>query len=173
MLNRPTLRVALLSAAGFAWLTLTGCASGPLTMDFQVVGQARSLIYHLDPDGQLTVSSAGGMIGGESSDVVYRTRLSEGAMEKLKQVVFRSGFLVAEPPYRAPMTPTTTMLVEVELGLWHNRMDTRGARVESVSKIVAEVNRHLPSEYVLPDTAAQAVREEQEFQKYLEEMRQP
>ena len=146
---------------------LAGCASGPLTVDFRVLGQAHSLIYHLDPDGRLAVSA------GTSSDAVYQTQLSDEAMARLKQVVFKSGFLLADPPYRAPLTPGTMMLVEIELGLWRNRLDTRGARVESVSRIIAEMNRHLPAQYALPDTAGPAEREEQEIQKYLKEMSQP
>lgn len=146
---------------------LAGCASGPLTVDFRVVGQAQSLNYHLDPDGRLAVSA------GTSSDAVYQTQLSDEAMARLKQVVFKSGFLLADPPYRAPLMPGTMMLVEIELGLWRNRLDTRGARVESVSRIIAEMNRHLPAQYALPDTAGRAEREEQEIQKYLKEMSQP
>ena len=160
-------------AALIACLALGGCGSGPLTMDVQVVGQARSLVYRLEPDGRLAVTAGGGLAGGTSPEPVYEAHLDEKALAGLKKVIFNSGFLVADPPYRTPLVPGVTTVMEITLGLWHNRIDTRGARVESVARIVAEMNRHLPPPYALPETDPQADREQRKLDEYLKEMRQP
>ena len=100
-------------------------------------------------------------------------QLDEQALAGLKKVIFNSGFLVADPPHHTPLVPGVTTVMEITLGLWHNRIDTRGARVESVARIVAEMNRHLPPRYALPETDPQADREQRTLDKYLREMRQP
>jgi hypothetical protein len=163
-------KAAVLLPPALACAFLAGCASGPLTMDFTIVGDTHTFSYHLDPDGQLSIAGGGQSIAGGSAETVYRDRLDEEAMRRLKKVVAGSGFFLAGPPFGAPMTSGPAMRVQIKLGLWHNRIDTRGAPVPSVSKIVAEVNRHLPQRYALPDVTGPAEREEKEVQKYLKEM---
>ncbi len=174
MLKQVIRRAAAVLAAALAAPALTGCARGPLTAEFQVIGATQSLIYRLEPDGRLTVGGVGGgAIGESSAGSLHESRLDPAAMEKLKGVVFDSGFFLAEPPYSAPMAPAVTMVVEISLGLWHNRLDTRGASVQSVDRIITEINRYLPERYALPPTAGGVARDEREIQQYLEEMRKP
>jgi len=134
----------------------SGCASGPLTMDVTVYGLTRETVYHLDPDGRVTVTPGIGPVLGEQPEVLFQTQLDAPAMERLKELTLSSGFFFAQPPYGAAMTGGPALLVDIELGLWHNRLSTRAGLSESVNKILAEWNRHLPERLALPVTAATA-----------------
>ncbi len=139
--------------AVLATLGGSGCASGPLTMDVTVYALIQETVYHLDPDGRVTVTPGPGPLLGEQPELLFETQLDPQAVETLKKLTLNSGFFFAQPPYGAAVTGGPALLVDIELGLWHNRLSTRAGLSESVNKILAEWNRHLPERLALPVAA--------------------
>jgi hypothetical protein len=139
--------LTVLAAAGPA--LLAGCTSGELAMQLLATTELDSLEYRLEPDGRLTVTEGGGKLEGQRDRPVYETRLDEPAMERMKQVIAHSGFLLTESPTRWGLSPAPLIRMDVRLGMWHNVVQTRGRRVESLGKIIAEMNRQLPERYQL------------------------
>ncbi len=128
-------------------VVLGGCYRGDLTVDVHVVREMQSLIYHLDPEGRLTLREGGGLVAEAERKALYETQLDETAMKALRKVIELSGFLVEDPPIGQGLDPGMFLQIEVKLGMWENRMNIRGKKVESVQKIVTELDKHLPKNY--------------------------
>ena len=157
----------------FGWLlpllaTTGGCYTGDLNMDLQVVREMNSLVYTLEPRGHLTLKEGGGLVEGQAGRTLYETDLDPADMRKLKKVVQRSGFLVQPEPVKGSLTGGIFMVVEISIGMWDNKMHIRGIRVESVSKITDEVDKYLPEKYRIRYHAAAAIKEDQDYQKYIQ-----
>ena len=144
-----TLTALATLAALLAAASVTGCATGELTVDVLVMEELHSLRYHLEPAGRLTVTPGGGMVEGQSDQPVFTTQLDAPAMARFKRVVARSGFLLADAPRPGLLARGPALRMEVKLGLWHNVVHIVGGRQESAVKIVRELNRHLPVKYQL------------------------
>ena len=147
-MHRPCAIPALAVLAAAAACT-TGCAAGDLTVNVLVVEDLHSLEYCLEPTGRLTVTPGGGMVEGRAEQSVFATQLDAPAMARLKRVVARSGFLLADAPRPRTLARGPVLRMEVKLGLWHNVVHIVGGRLESAVKIVRELNRHLPVKYQL------------------------
>ena len=147
-MHRPCAIPALAVLAAAAACT-TGCAAGDLTVNVLVVEDLHSLEYCLEPTGRLTVTPGGGMVEGRAEQSVFATQLDAPAMARLKRVVARSGFLLADGPRPGLAKAGPALRIEVKLGLWHNAVRIAGGRLESAVKIIRELNRHLPVNYQL------------------------
>jgi len=147
-------------ALGIGCSVMAGCSSAPLRMEMLLISETASRGYYLEPDGTLSLHRGGGLVEGLEGRSIYQTRLDEAAMKRLKEVILRSGFFLAEAPLGRFGVPGPLLRVNIQLGLWENRMDLRGTTVPSVSKIVAEMNRHLPDRYRLIYRPAAAGAEE-------------
>jgi len=123
-----------------------------------------SVSYRLEPTGRLTVTEGGGAIEGGQATPVHTANIDEAGMARLKQVVAESGFLLAEPPMRATLVEGPSLRLEVTLGLWHNVARLHGARMASATKIIDEMNRHLPAKYALQYNPPPPEKPEQDFE---------
>jgi len=157
----------ILPAALLAALPLGGCTAGALTMDILATREAGSIHYRLDPDGRLAITPAIGTTAGEHAGTLHQTRLTDRAIADLKRVIADSRFLLQDAPARSGLPFGTALRVEIEMGLWRNVVQLYGERMDSVSRILAEMNRHLPKEYRLvydpPSPAEQQRRLEDYF----------
>ena len=154
--------IIVLLAATPALAGPAGCSK--LSIDVDVVDDMRSISYQLNPEGRLTVSHGSGHFASDEAGQVYQTHLDIAAMERLRKVIYKSGYLFESPPLRTSLTGVF-MVVEIHLGMWENKMQIRGTKVPSVSSIVDEVNTHLPDEYKIPYRPA--TKREEDYEKYL------
>ena len=146
-------------------VALAGCASGDLTIDAMVTDVLHSVAYRLEPTGRLTVLTGGGAIEGERAAPIHTTHVDEEGMARLKKVVADSGFLLASPPLRAALNEGPSLRLDVRLGMWHNIARLHGTRMASATKIIDQMNRHLPAKYVLHYDPPPLKRPEEEFDR--------
>jgi len=156
----------ILPAALLALLPLGGCTAGRLTMDILATREAGSVHYRLDPDGRLAITPAISTAAGEPAATFHQTRLTDQAIADLKRVIADSRFLIQDPPARGGLMFGTALRVEIEMGLWRNVVQLYGERMDSVSRIIAEMNRHLPKEFHLqydPPSPAEQQKQLEDF----------
>ena len=149
MTHTVRFRVFCLSAVVAAMALLAGCG-GPLSVNILVTTPHESMDYQLTPEGKLTVTERGGVVAGERGKEVYRTAVGPEQMKQLKTAVQRSGFLMADPPFRSSSSAGPMYRAEVSLGLWNNQMTFAGAVVPSLAPIVKELNGLLPTKHAIP-----------------------
>ena len=165
MTPEPTVKrnvIILLLLAPPALASLGGCSK--LSIDIDVVDDMRSIIYQLEPTGQLTVKEASGRIDGQSPQQMYQTQLDPAAMARLRKIVRDSGFLFESPPLKASLSGVFVVM-EIHLGMWENKIQIRGTKVPSVGSIVDEINTHLPAQHEIPYNRAS--KQEEDYEKYL------
>ena len=163
-----TRHTTLLLAALAATSALTGCYTGDLDIDLHLVREMNSLVYHVNPEGEFTLSEGGGIVEGVKGRSIYETQLSDGDMRELKKVVQKSGFLVEPQPIRSSLTGGMFMVIKAKLGAWDNDVHVRGIRIRSVQKITEALDKHLPDRFQIRYSAAGALSEEEDYKKYLE-----
>ena len=165
---KSTRTTTWLLAALAAVFALTGCYGGDLDIDLHLVREMSSLVYHVDPEGEFTLSEGGGIVEGVKGRSIYETQLSDGEMRDLKKVVQKSGFLVEPQPIRSSLTGGMFMVIKIELGMWDNDMHVRGIRISSVQKITEALDKHLPDRFQIRYSASGALSEEEDYRKYLD-----
>jgi len=146
---------------------LAGCDAEKLTMDLHVVREMDSVLYHIDPDGALTVAEGGGLVDRRTARPIHESALDAGAMRDLKSVIRKSGFLVESEPVKRSLSSGVFLHIDVKLGWWANSMNLRGTKVTSVEKIVNEVNRHLPEKHKVPYGRITANLPDEEIERHL------
>ncbi len=154
--------ILLLSALALAG----GCASGDLTIDAMLFDEMQSVIYRLEPTGRLTVTPGGGVLEGSGHEPIHTAQVDEAGMARLKKVVARSGFLLADTPIRAGLAGGPGLRLEVELGLWHNVVRLHGTSLPSATRIINEMNRHLPAKFALNYNPPPPEREQEQFEEF-------
>lgn len=142
------LRVSLPAALPLMLALCGGCAE-QLTLDIVLATETASMTYHLDPDGRLAVTGGSGMVEGRSPDQLFQTTLDEPAMTRLKRTIHASRFLLEDAPDSEAEDFGPAMVVDIELGLWHNTVQLRGQYMPSLGKIVDQLNQQLPAKYRL------------------------
>ena len=139
MLSRPRI------LASFALALLAGgCANQPLTIDLHVAEDIASRYYHLGPDGVLTVEQGSGLAERRGGRELFRTQVPPDQVRALADVVQRSGLLLLETPARQEMSSGPVLFLELELGVWKNRLTLRGAKPAGLAELLAGLNAHLP-----------------------------
>lgn len=137
-------RLALLAIAIAA---LAGCGQ-PVSLHVEAESQGQQYVYDVQPDGKLKITKGALETDGKES-ALYSAQLDKEQAKRLSKVVQQSGFLV---DYRGRVGEAgdTRLTVTAKIGLIENNLIVESAYVDSVGKIIQEMNADLPKKYQLP-----------------------
>ncbi len=143
---------------------LAGCASEPLRMELSTYTPAQAIIYSLRDSGQLTITYDNGYGHSSPPKEIYSARLDLPAMKRLKQAVTSSGVLLAESA-EGGLGTGPGVRADIELGLWHNVIQTYGEPLPALQKVIEELNSNLPQKYRFLYGAPTVSQEAKSFQE--------
>lgn len=125
---------------------LAGCASESLKMELRTYTPAQAITYSLQESGQLTIAYDSGYGQDAPPKQIYSTQLEAPAMKRLKQAVASSGVLLADSA-QAGLGTGPGVRADIELGLWHNVIQTYSEPLPALQKVIEELNSNLPEKY--------------------------